>query len=350
MADDLPDFYTDFQLPETALAVAAFRFAEQAESAVVFHHSVRAFVYARVLAERRGLVAAADYDEELLFLGCVLHDLGLSEPGNGDQRFEVDGADMAAAFLLEQGVEESRIETVWDAVALHTSVGIAGRKRPEIALTHAGTGADVIGLDRELLPADLVERVHAVLPRADIGYALTDAIVAQTIGKPGKATPMSFPGELLRRHLPVGAMPYWHDLLLQNGWGDQPAAARTEGVAGTPEELGPLFMKNLAAGDLEGLVSLYEPEATFVPAPGVVVYGTEAIRDSLRGYIEGGARISLALRKIHTVGDVAVLSSSATATGLAPGGEVLTTTTTEVVRRQPDGRWLYVVDDPFFQA
>ncbi|MEV0298313.1 nuclear transport factor 2 family protein [Nocardia sp. NPDC050710] len=350
MADDLPAFYTEFQLPETALAVAAYRFAEQTEPAFVFHHSVRSFVYARVLAERRGLVPTADYDEELLFLGCILHDLGLTEQGNGDQRFEVDGADVAATFLREHTVDERRIDIVWDAIALHAVDGIAARKRPEIALTQAGTGADVIGRDREVLPADLVERVHAVFPRADLGYALTDAIVAQAIGKASKAGPLSFPGQLLRRHLPVGAMPDWHDLLADNGWGDRPAAARTEGVAATPEQLGRLFMRNLAARDLDGLVSLYEPEATFVPAPGVVVSGTAAIRDSLRGYIERGARINLELRKVHTVGDLATMSSVATATGVGPNGDVLTTTTTEVLRRQPDGRWLYVVDDPFFGA
>lgn len=350
MADDLPDLYTEFRLPETALATAAYRFAEQTEPAFVFHHSVRSFIYARVLAERRGHLPAVDYDEELLFLGCVLHDLGLTENGNCDQRFEVDGADVAAAFLREHGVDQRRIDTVWDAIALHSSEGIASRKCLEVALTQAGTGADVLGHDREILPADLVERVHAVLPRADIGYALTDAIVAQAIRKPSKARPLTFPGELVRKHLPNGAMPEWHDLLAQNGWGDRPVAARAEGSASTPEELGMLFMKNLAAGDLEGLVSLYEPQATFVPAPGVVVSGAEAIRDSLRGYIERGARISLELRKIHTVGDLAVLSSLATATGVGPGGEELTTTTTEVARRQPDGRWLYVVDDPFFAA
>ena len=73
-----------------------------------------------------------------------------------------------------------------------------------------------------------------------------------------------------------------------------------------------------------------------------------SIRESLRGYIDAGARLSLQPRTIHTVGDIALLSNRAEVRGLRPDGEVLSTTTIEVVRRQADGRWLYVVDDPFF--
>ncbi|WP_028925063.1 DUF4440 domain-containing protein [Pseudonocardia acaciae] len=347
MTDDLPAYYADLRLPRTGLAVEAYRFAEAGVPAFVFHHSVRSYVYARELAGRRGL-GPADYDDELLFLGCVLHDMGLSERGNGDQRFEVDGADLAAEFLRDRGVDERRVEIVWDAIALHTSVGIAGRKRPEIALTHAGTGADVLGMDRDQLPDELVERVHAVLPRADIGYALTDAIVAQAARNPGKADPSTFPGHLLRPCVPVGTMPEWRELIARNGWGDRPAAGRDSADATAPERLGELFVRHLAAGDLDGLVSLYEPEAVFVPRPGARATGGAAIRDGLASYVAAGARITLDPVKVHVVGDLALVSNDATATGVAD--EPLETTTTEVLRRQPDGRWRYVIDDPFFGA
>ena len=95
-------------------------------------------------------------------------------------------------------------------------------------------------------------------------------------------------------------------------------------------------------------MSLYEPAATLRPEPGRVASGTDAIRESLQAYVEAGVRISLELRTIRTTGDLALLSNRATAEGLLPGGAVLSTTTTEVARRQPDGRWLYVIDDPFF--
>ena len=83
-----------------------------------------------------------EYDDELLFLACVLHDIGLTPDGGGEQRFEVDGADAAVRFLAARGLSEERAEIVWDAIALHTSIGIANRKRPEVALAYAGIGID----------------------------------------------------------------------------------------------------------------------------------------------------------------------------------------------------------------
>ncbi|MBF6397458.1 DUF4440 domain-containing protein [Nocardia cyriacigeorgica] len=351
MSSDLPGYYSEFGFPETDLAIESFRFAEKAEQEFIFHHSLRAYIYGKVAADQRGLKAGRDYDDELLFVCCVLHDLGLTEQGNGDQRFEVDGADVAAEWLRARGIDEKRVGVVWDAIALHTTEGVAQRKGPEIALTQAGTGTDMLGWGKEDLPAGLVERVHAVLPRADISFALTDAIVGQAMEKPSKASPLNFPGLLLRRHLPLGTMPDWHDLIAQTGWGDRPSALRSgETVATTPEQLGELFSQRLAEGDLEGLAALYEPTATFVPQPGNVVSGAGEIRANLEGYIKSGARVELKVKKIHTVGDIAVLSCDGSATGLGPDGQTLNTTTTEVARRQPDGRWLYLVDDPFFGA
>jgi len=335
----------EFVLPETEVAEQAYRFAEQIEPAFVFAHSVRSYLYARELAGRGSF---RDYDDELLFLSCVLHDIGLTDQGNREQRFEVDGADLASEFLRERGVDERRARIVWLAVALHTSDGIASRMGPEIALAQVGILADILGLGREELPADLVNRAHAAFPRNDLGFALAEAIVAQATAKPNKATPTSLPGQLVRWHQPIGTLPDWYDLVSAAGWGDRPAAARQEGTATTPDQLGPLFTRYLAAGDLEALVSLYEPAATLGPEPGRVASGTDAIRESLQAYVEAGARVSLELRTIRTTGDLALLSNRATAEGLLPGGAVLSTTTTEVARRQPDGRWLYVIDDPFF--
>ncbi|MEV4433121.1 HD domain-containing protein [Streptomyces sp. NPDC049555] len=215
----------DFDLPGTDLAGHALRYAREVEPAVVFRHSVRSYLFARAVADRRGWTAGADFDDELVFLGCVLHDLGLSEQGNGHQRFEVDGADLAVRFLREHGASEERAAVVWDAVALHTSEGIACRKGPEVELAHLGIGTDVLGHGRELLPDGFAERVHAAYPRDDLAYALTDLIVGQALADPAKAGPLGFPGQLLRRHLPQGALPDWYDLIAQAGWGDRPAQA-----------------------------------------------------------------------------------------------------------------------------
>ncbi|MGF1425750.1 nuclear transport factor 2 family protein [Kitasatospora sp. LaBMicrA B282] len=338
--------FEQLDLPDTGLARDAYDYVAKATPDFVFHHSVRSYVFARAHARNQGLRSGADYDDELLFVSCLLHDIGLSEEGNGDQRFEVDGADTAAAFLRECGVEEQWIATVWDAIALHTSDGIAARKGTEVALAQAGIATDVMGIRRETLPAGLADRVHALLPRLDLGYALTDAIVAQAEAKPQKASPLTFPGELLRHHQPYGAHPGWHDLLAAAGWGDKPVGTAARRRAETPQQVAALFTEYLAAGDVEGLVSLYEPDAHVVPAPGTHLVGTGAIREALQRLVDQGARRTLELREIRQVGDLALVSNRATLTGVGP--EPVVSTTTEVLRRRPDGGWAHVVDDPFF--
>jgi hypothetical protein len=204
--------YELFQLPETELARAAYRLAEESEAPYLFHHSVRSYLFARAFGRDRGLRPGTDYDDELLFVGCVLHDLGLADTDHGPQRFEVDGADTAAHFLRGHGVPDERVEIVWDAIALHTSTGIANRKRPEIALLQAGTGADVLGLALDRLPRDLVDAAHDLLPRLGLTERITAAIVDQAEADPRKAPPLTFPAMLLTEYAPEQAGPTWRQL------------------------------------------------------------------------------------------------------------------------------------------
>jgi len=80
-------------------------------------------------------------------------------------------------------------------------------KAPEVAIAQLGIAADILGRGRDQLPADLVESVHGTLPRHNLSYAPTEAIVAQGLRAPGKAGPLSFAGQLLRRHLPADTFP-----------------------------------------------------------------------------------------------------------------------------------------------
>ncbi|MER5536713.1 SgcJ/EcaC family oxidoreductase [Streptomyces mirabilis] len=339
--------FEQLDLPDTSLARDTYAHAAQATPAYIRDHCVRSYVFARAHAHNQGLRAGTDYDDELLFVACVLHDMGLSEEGsNGDQRFEVDGADIAAAFLRERGVEERRIAVVWDAIALHTSDGIASRKGTEVALAQAGIATDILGVQRESLPPGLADEVHALLPRQDLAYGFSDAIITQAKTKPHKVSPTTFMGDMLRRHLPYGAYPSWYDLIAAAGWGDKPVGVTARRRAETPQQVGSLFMEYLEAGDVEGLVSLYEPSAHFVPTPGTHLVGTDAIRKAMQQMVDSGARLNLEPREIRQVDDVALVSNNAILTGA--GQEPVVSTTTEILRRQPDGGWVHVVDDPFF--
>ncbi len=314
----------------------------------LYDHSLRGYLFGRELAARSGLRPNEDYDDELVFVAGILHDTGVVDAGNGRQRFEVDGADTAARFLRDHGVDERRVAIVWDAVALHTSEGIAHRKGTEAAVTQLGVAADILGRDRGSLPAGFADRVHAAFPRNDIGYTLAEAIVEQAGDDPEKAGPLSFPGHLVSLHAPHGSVPNWFDLVESAGWGDRPAyRGRVGEVATGPEELGRLFARRLADGDVEGLVDLYEPHAAFSPEPGVTVRGREAIRQALGDYVAAGARVRLEPRRTEESAGLALMSHTATVTGLGSREGSMTTVTTELARRRPDGRWLYVIDDPF---
>ena len=78
-------------LPNSDIACAAGQFALDVSPALVAHHGVRSYLFASEIAAAKGLRRDADYDDELVFLSCVLHDLGVTEYANDDQRFEVDG-------------------------------------------------------------------------------------------------------------------------------------------------------------------------------------------------------------------------------------------------------------------
>jgi ketosteroid isomerase-like protein len=115
-----------------------------------------------------------------------------------------------------------------------------------------------------------------------------------------------------------------------------------------PEQIHGLFEQAFNVGDIEALMALYEPDAALIPQPGIVVEGTAAIRDSLRWFLDRGGRISVDTKLVLQVGDLAYLANRWSLTGgTMPDGSPaeLGATTAEVARRQPDGTWLYVIDN-----
>jgi uncharacterized protein (TIGR02246 family) len=117
--------------------------------------------------------------------------------------------------------------------------------------------------------------------------------------------------------------------------------------ATTPEQIHRLFEDAFNAGDIDGLMVLYEPDSVLVPQPGIVVQGSQQVRAALEGYLALRGRITLDTKLVLTVGDLAYLSNSWSLSGTGPDGNPLTlgATTAEVARRQADGTWLYVIDN-----
>ena len=120
----------------------------------------------------------------------------------------------------------------------------------------------------------------------------------------------------------------------------------------TLEEGPQLWAETFIAGDLDALVELYEPDATLVAQPGEVVEGTEAIREALRAFLATQPTFNLEVRKVLQTGDIALSFADWTLRGTGPEGEAIEMAgqTSDVQRRQPDGTWRFVIDNPYGSA
>ncbi len=120
--------------------------------------------------------------------------------------------------------------------------------------------------------------------------------------------------------------------------------------ANTPEDCDRLFAQYLNAGDLEALAALYEPQATLVQRSGEERAGRGAIREAVAGFMPMKPQIQCNVIKIVRAGtDLAVLYNDWNGTLTDPSGNKITVSgkALEFVRRQADGTWRFVVDDPY---
>jgi HD domain len=146
-------------IPASKLAREITELVMDTESPLLFHHSSRVYYWGALAGKRRGL----KFDPELLYAGAMFHDMGLTvQHSSADERFEVDGANAARDFLRSHGIAQNDIETVWTAIALHTTPGIPQHMHPVVALVTAGVEMDVLGLSyAEFSDAEREAVIHA---------------------------------------------------------------------------------------------------------------------------------------------------------------------------------------------
>jgi hypothetical protein len=142
-------------------------------------------------------------DQEALAVAVLFHDSGTIEQNNGEQRFEVEGADAAARFLERWHWTPERIKPVWEAIVLHTSPGIAERFGPLAQLTRAAVLIDLGRTEMPIASTPALDAQLARYPRLEIDRVLPDAVVAQALERDRamKAPPFSWPGALVAQHL-----------------------------------------------------------------------------------------------------------------------------------------------------
>jgi hypothetical protein len=206
----LPKRVAGIRIPDTRLARAAADLARSVSPETLYNHCLRTYLFAALSYERTGV----RYDEELVFVASALHDLGLVDDFmTPNERFEVDGADAALRFLEQWKVPARRAEKVWDAIALHTSVGIVTRKAPEIAAVSIGAAIDATGLGLADLGANDVAEVLAAFPRLGFKKSAVASIIAYCERKP--TTLLLHPWEsVARRHVPNLPLPFLEDVIL----------------------------------------------------------------------------------------------------------------------------------------
>ena len=144
---------------DSRLAREIMELVRDTEPPLLFHHSSRVYYWGALAGKRRGL----EFDAELLYAGAMFHDMGLThQHSTAHERFEVDSANTARDFLRSHGIAQQDIDTVWTAIALHTTPGIPQHMHPVVALVTAGVEMDVLGLAyAEYSDAEREAVVHA---------------------------------------------------------------------------------------------------------------------------------------------------------------------------------------------
>jgi HD domain len=170
----------DLAVPETTLAHEATEWAEEACPKMLVDHGRRGFLFADAIARHHG----ERLDRETLYLGCLLHDLGLAQRFDRGNEFERDGADAAVDWLSAHGLSGSRLRLVREIIELHDAPHQASRASAETRFAHYGIGVDVLGVHREDLHQDTLTGIVTAWPRGDFRHEFAGLVKDQAARKP----------------------------------------------------------------------------------------------------------------------------------------------------------------------
>ena len=117
----------------------------------------------------------------------------------------------------------------------------------------------------------------------------------------------------------------------------------------TPEQVLESVVRGINSGDLDSLMPLYESDAAFVPQPGSLAHGARGISESLNGFISMNGELDLKVTRVLEVDDLTLVIGVWSFDGTGPDGEPvrLAARNADVLRRQTDGTWRFVIDNPW---
>ncbi|EGG34198.1 HD domain-containing protein [Paenibacillus sp. HGF5] len=204
----------EIQIPDSTLAKAAAELLREHGNDLLWNHSHRVYLFGALMGKRNNV----KYDLELLYISALFHDLGLTKHySSPDKRFEVDGANAARDFLRSYGVPEESARLVWDAVALHTTIGIAQYKEPEVALINSGVSYDVVGENFDAFTEDVRNQVTMAYPRNGFKNKILPAFLEGFAHKP-ETTYGNIKADVCARLLPGFKRKDFCDSVLHSPW------------------------------------------------------------------------------------------------------------------------------------
>jgi HD domain len=204
-------------IPDSKLSAEAADALREYGNPLLWNHSHRVFLFGSLLGRQGNL----KYDPELLYMSALFHDLGLTKHySSPDKRFEVDGANAARSFLEQHGISNaSTTQLVWDAIALHTTIGVAQYKEPVVALLYHGVGFDVMGDRLTELSEETRNQVASAFPRDGFKNKILYAFLDGFKHKP-ETTFGNIKSDVCERYLPGYKSPNFCDLVLQSPWNE----------------------------------------------------------------------------------------------------------------------------------
>jgi hypothetical protein len=192
----LPSIVAGVRLVDSKIATQATELSRTVSPPYLFNHAVRTFLFASLAGRALG----QKFDEEVLYLACILHDLGLTERFEGDTPFEIQGAEAAKHFLEEHAFAKEKVGIVWDGIAMHPSA-IGQYKQPEIALVGKGAAADVIEPDFSQIQKSDVEEIVKAFPRLKFKEEFVKTC-ADVVRKHPRGASSSFMRDIRDRYAP----------------------------------------------------------------------------------------------------------------------------------------------------
>ena len=214
----MPTSTSNLVIPDSLLAKEATDLLREHSTDLLFNHSIRVYLFAAEQGRQQHL----RFDHELLYIAAVFHDFGLLKKfSSAEERFEVDGANVARQFLIAHNVPEEQVRIAWEAIALHTTPGVTQHMAPEVALLYSGVALDVLGRGLDTFPSDLRDEIVAQYPRKHFKERFLQAYFQGFSHKPS-TTYGTVNASICERLIPNFKSPSAYDLIAESPFPDSP--------------------------------------------------------------------------------------------------------------------------------